>query len=266
MCSQCNRRPPFCDSLYMYCFVCLEINTGNSHHCPNGCPLFCRDECDCVPCRFASNSAFMIMTMFMLVVVVVTAYVGLSFSCLFCSECAVGRGCSQCNSDRCPTCSGETAVAAAARLARSKVAQQAKRSGGWCGPRTHNPAAKARKRLSHVSAAPDPDVRATPSSSAVQRIAGTDITYMLQRLRYPLLHYCEATAIMKQLSTGLDDFWARSRDLTGAYLAHSSISSSVFKQHVQHNKLQLPNFWVSILQLWGNRRRSDLSYLFEITS
>ena len=64
----------------MYCFVCLEINTGDSHLCPNGCPLFCQDECDCVPCRFASNSAFMIMTMFMLVVVVVTAYVGFSFS------------------------------------------------------------------------------------------------------------------------------------------------------------------------------------------
>jgi hypothetical protein len=242
ICSQCKKKPPLCDSLYMYCFVCLEINTGDSHLCPNGCPLFCQDECDCVPCRFASN----LTTMFMLVAVMTC--IVLSSSCHFCSECVVGRGCSQCEPGRgCPTCSGETAAAAAVRLASSKVAQLAKRSGGWCGPRTYNPAAKARKRLSHVSAAPDPDVREPLSSSAVQHIEGTDIAHMLQRLRNPLLHHCEATAIMKQLSTWLNAFWAHSSDPAGAFFSHSSISLIIRSQYVQHDKLQLPVFWVSII-------------------
>jgi hypothetical protein len=235
----------------MYCFVCLEINPGDSHLCPNGCPLFCQDTCDCVPCRFASNSAFMILTMFILVVVVLVvmmAYIGHSSSCHFCSECVVGRGCSQCEPGRgCPTCAGETAAAAAVRLTSSKVAQLAKRSTGWCGPRTYNPAAEARKRLSHVSTAPHPDVRVPRSSSAVQHIEGNDIAHMLQRLRYPLLHPCEATAIIKQLSAWLNAFWAHSSDPAGAFFLHSSISSSIRSQNVQHDKLQLPVFWVSIL-------------------
>ncbi len=47
----CSNVPPFADPLSMYCFVCLEIS-ASGHHCSNGCPLFCTDECDCVPCRF----------------------------------------------------------------------------------------------------------------------------------------------------------------------------------------------------------------------
>jgi hypothetical protein len=191
------------------------------------------------------------MTMFMVVVVflVVMAYIGHSSSCHFFSECMVGRGCSQCEPGRgCPTCAGETAAAAAVRLTSSKVAQLAKRSTGWCGPRTYNPAAKARIRLSHISAAHHPDVQVPRSSSAVQHIEGNDIAHMLQRLQYPLLHPCEATAIIKQLSAWLNAFWSHSSYPAGAFfLLHSSISSSIRSQYVQHDKLQLPVFWVSIL-------------------
>ncbi len=165
-------------AVFMYCFVCLEADTSYAHYMSTGCPLFCTDDCDCVPC----------------------------------SECVRRRGCSQCDNSGtgCPTCAAETPEAAAARLMRSKASQLLKRAQGWCGPRTHNPTAQGRARTAFVA-----DTRNRRQPPAAELIEGSVIAHMLQRLRHPLVHHCEASAIMRQLSTWLNAFWAHSSDPAG---------------------------------------------------
>jgi hypothetical protein len=218
----------------MYCFVCLEVNTARSHVCPSGCPLFCSDLCDCVPCRLPPPPT------------PPTRYPTLPPALpppLPHSECVSARGCSQCDNSGdggCPTCASESPAAAAARLARSNAAQLLKRARGWCGPRIHNPAAQAcaRRAFVPVAAAPAPPV---------VNIESTVIAHMLQRLQHPLLHHCEASAIMRQLSQWLNTFWAHSSDPAGLRHAAPLCCSKL----PVCNKRQLSVSWASTPLRWA---------------
>ncbi len=134
------------------------------------------------------------------------------------SECVSGRACSQCDNSGtgCPTCAAETAAAAAARLTRSKASQLMKRAQGWHGPRVHNPSAQGRVRTSFAADARKCDLPAAAAADThVEPIEGGAIVHMLQRLQHPLLHHCEAVAIMRQLSSWLASSWAHSSDPAG---------------------------------------------------
>jgi hypothetical protein len=45
---------------------------------------------------------------------------------------------------------------------------------------------------------------------------------MLQRLQQPLLHHCEASAIMRQLSQWLNAFWAHASDPAGTHVTRDA--------------------------------------------
>jgi hypothetical protein len=101
---------------------------------------------------------------------------------------------------------------------RSNAAKTTKRASGWCGPRTYNPVAQGRARTAFLGAPPQ-------AQPAAQDIDNGAITHMLQRLQHPLLHHCEASAIMRQLSAWLNAYWSRARDPAGASPGHASTNS-----------------------------------------
>jgi hypothetical protein len=214
----------------MYCFVCLEADTSYTHYISTGCPLFCTDDCDCVPC----------------------------------SECVRRRGCSQCDNSGtgCPTCAGETPEAAAARLARSKASQLLKRARGWCGPRTHNPTAQGRARTAFVA-----DTRNRRPPPGAEHIEGSVIAHMLQRLQHPLVHHCEASAIMRQLSSWLNAFWAHSSDPAGERQHHCDDFSSLLLrlQPVTRRSCQLSRHRPSSARAHQDGQMIRVFHCFDVT-
>ena len=86
-----------------FCYVCCAPQP-----CPNECPGYCGDLCDCAPCTGPGG-------------------------------CAPGRPCAYCQGggDRCPTCADEKAPQRASREARQAAAQQLERARNprYCGPR-----------------------------------------------------------------------------------------------------------------------------------
>lgn len=86
-----------------WCFVCC-----GPYPCSNGCPAWCKDECDCADCP----------------------------------ECRHGKPCSFCVAGvvrsaglLCGPCHGETPAQVATREAVMKAAREARVAAGWCGPR-----------------------------------------------------------------------------------------------------------------------------------
>jgi hypothetical protein len=86
-----------------WCYTCGREGAGR---CANGCPTFCSDACDCLPCE----------------------------------DCKPGKKCNMCDgSDDCAACHPPSRTAAAAAATRHAEEVARLKAGGWCGPRRFDP-------------------------------------------------------------------------------------------------------------------------------